>query len=164
LAGTGLLAAPGGIASLGKGDLLTLGCAIAFSAHILSVEHYSQRMNYQLLSFLQVAAVAVLGALTSFWLEPPRLVWTPRLAFALGVTAVLATALSFALYTWAQGRTTGTRAALLFSLEPVFAGLTAWWWAGEAWTLRSLAGAGLILGGILAVELKPARLRPHPSG
>jgi drug/metabolite transporter (DMT)-like permease len=164
LAGTGLLAAPAGIASLGKGDLLTMGCALAFAAHILAVEHYSKRMNYQLLSLLQVSAVALLAGLTCFWLEPPRLVWTPRLAFALGVTAVLATAASFALYTWAQRHTTATRAALLFSLEPVFAGLTAWLAAGEAWTLTSLAGAALILGGILAVELKPARAVPHPSG
>jgi drug/metabolite transporter (DMT)-like permease len=70
------------------------------------------------------------------------------------------------LYTWAQQHTTATRAALLFSLEPVFAGLTAWAIAGESWTARSLGGAALILAGILVVEwkpvVKPAAIPGHP--
>jgi len=76
-------------------------------------------------------------------------------------TAVLATALCFLLYTWAQRHTSANRAALIFALEPVFAGLVAWWIAGEQWTGRSLAGAGLILAGIVLSEVQPARREKH---
>jgi len=161
--GTALLTSGSGTFHLNGGDILTVGCAVAFAAHMVAVEHFTQRLNYKLLSILQVGAVGVFAALTFGWAEKPFLVATPRLIMALAITAVFATAISFALYTWAQGHTTATRAALIFSLEPVFAGLVAWIWAGEAWTGRALFGAALILAGIMAVELKPRPETQHPS-
>lgn len=159
--GTILLTTGGEVWSFGVGDLLTIGCAIAFAAHMIAVEHYSRRMSYELLAVLQVAAVGAWSLLAMPVLETPRVVWSGRVVFALALTAVFATAVSFALYTWAQRHTTATRAALLFSLEPVFAGLTGWLAAGEAWTGRAMAGAGLILAGILTVELKPWTAREN---
>lgn len=161
-AGTMLLTAGEGNWNLGPGDLLTLVCAAAFAAHMIAVEHYSRRISYEVLAVLQVAAVGAWSILAAPLLETPRIVWSSRVVFALALTSVFATAVSFALYTWAQRHTTATRAALLFSLEPVFAGLTGWLAAGEAWTGRALAGAGLILAGILTVELKPGALGENP--
>ncbi len=161
-AGTALLS--GGLPSeWNRGDLLTAGCAVAFAAHILAVERYSRRMDFERLSLMQIAAVAVLSWAAAAWIEPARVVWTARLWWALGTTSVLATALSFVLYTWAQGQTSATRAALIFALEPVFAGLVAWAAAGERWTAATLAGASLILAGIVLVELKPASAGRHPE-
>jgi drug/metabolite transporter (DMT)-like permease len=79
------------------------------------------------------------------------------------ITALLATAVSFALYTWAQTRTTASRASLIFALEPVFAAVTAWFWSREAWSFRTLAGGALILGAILLVEMKPSIVQTHPQ-
>ena len=61
--------------------------------------------------------------------------------------------------TWGQKYTTATRAALIFSLEPVFAWLTSYVVEHEVLTGQALAGAGCILGGILLVELKPLERR-----
>lgn len=152
--GTALLTSSAAGFGVNAGDLMTLVCAFAFSAHIVAVAHWTHKMDHGWLSLLQVGAVAA-GSLATFgWLETPHIQWTPRLLFALAATGMLATALSFSLYTWAQRHTTATRAALIFALEPVFAGLVAWLYAGEAWTGRSLAGAALILTAILLVELK----------
>ena len=74
---------------------------------------------------------------------------------ALRVTSVLATAIAFLIQTWGQRYTTATRAALIFSLEPVFAWLTSYVVEHEVLTRQALAGAGCILAGILIVELKP---------
>lgn len=155
--GTALLTSNAAGFDLNAGDLMTLVCAFAFSAHIVAVAHWTHRMNYEWLTLLQVGAVAAWSLATFGWIETPHIEWTPRLLFALAATGALATALSFSLYTWAQRHTTATRAALIFALEPVFAGLVAWLYAGEAWSRRSLAGAALILAGILLVELKPTR-------
>jgi len=149
---------------LNTGDLLTAACALAFAGHILSVAHYSRVMDYERLSLYQVGGVALFSWLGTSFLEPMRVVWTGRLWFGLLSTAVFATALSFLLYTWAQKHTTATRSALIFALEPVFAGLTAWIVAGEAWTARSLTGGALILAGIVLVELKPPRPVGHQLG
>ncbi len=148
---------------LSTGDMLTIGCAFAFSAHMLAVERFSSLQSHQALTLWQVLSVGALSAAGCWWIEPPRLTATPRLAFALLVTALLATALSFSLYTWAQARTSATRASLIFALEPVFAALTAWFWSRESWTLRSLSGAALILGAIVLVEMKPSIIQTHPQ-
>ncbi len=160
-AGTALMS--GGLPTQwSRGDLLTAGCAAAFAGHILAVERYSRRMDFERLSLMQIAAVAALSWAAVAAAEPPRAVWTPRLWFALLATSVLATALSFVLYTWAQGRTSAARAALIFALEPVFAGAVAWA-AGERWGAASLAGAALILAAIVLAELKPAAGARHPE-
>lgn len=160
-AGTALLS--GGLpAQWNRGDLLTAGCAVAFAGHILAVERYSRRMDFERLSLMQIAAVALL-AWAAAWIEPARVVWSARLWAALLATSVLATAVSFVLYTWAQGQTSAARAALIFALEPVFAGLVAWAAAGERWTAVSLGGAALILAAIVLVELKPAAAARHPE-
>lgn len=160
-AGTAMMS--GGMpAQWNRGDLLTAGCAAAFAGHILAVERYSRRMDFERLSLMQIAAVAALSWAGAALLEPARILWTPRVWFALLATSVLATAVSFLLYTWAQGHTSAARAALIFALEPVFAGLVAWA-AGESWTASSLAGAALILAAIVLVELKPAASVQHPE-
>jgi drug/metabolite transporter (DMT)-like permease len=162
LAGTALISTTGLDFRLGAGDLLTAGCAVAFAAHILAVAHFTKHVSYERLSLYQVAAVAVLSGLAvAVGLETPRVTLTKGLLLALATTAVLATALCFLLYTWAQKHTSATRSALIFALEPVFAGLVAWWVAGESWTGRSLAGAGLILGGIVLSEVQPGRRETH---
>lgn len=148
---------------LSLGDLLTIGCACAFSAHIVAVAHFSTARNHEALTLWQILSVAALAAAGCRWIEAPRLVWTPRLWLALLVTAVFATAVCFALYTWAQARTSATHASLIFALEPVFAALTAWIWSGESWSARKLMGAGLILAAIIFVELKPSLGQTHPQ-
>lgn len=161
--GTALMTSGGIQVVFNYGDALTIGCAVAFAAHIVVVAHYSRLINYEVLSILQIGGVALFSLVTFGWLESPYITWGPRLFFAFAMTALFATAISFALYTWAQAHTSATRAALFFATEPVFAGMTAWAVSGESWTWRSLAGAALILGGILSVELKPMQPQSHLS-
>jgi drug/metabolite transporter (DMT)-like permease len=149
---------------LSTGDLLTIGCAIVYAFYIVAVEHFSSPRNHGVLALWQVLVVALASALTCGWIEPPRLVWTRQLVVALALTGLLATTLCYILYTWAQAHTTATRAAIIFALEPVFAAITALIWTGDRWTARTLAGAALILGAIVLVELKPAPRLAHPQG
>ena len=136
------------------GDLLTIGCAVAFALHLLVLWHYSQREHFEAVALGQILSAALLSAL-ALWVEPARAVWSGSVLLALVLTSVFATALAFALYTWAQKYTTATRTALIFALEPVFALATAVILGGESLSARGVAGAALILGGILVVELKP---------
>jgi drug/metabolite transporter (DMT)-like permease len=135
------------------GDLLTIGCAVAYAFHLLVLGYYSQRERFEAVTFGQIATTALLSAV-ALVLEPPKVVWGANVLFALVVTAVFATAVAFALQTWAQQYTTPTRTALIFALEPVFALAAAVLIGGEALTIGGLAGGALILAGILAVELK----------
>jgi drug/metabolite transporter (DMT)-like permease len=161
-AGMGLLTLRSDRFEPGRGELLTAGCAVLFAVHILLLGHFSKRMSTDWLTLQQIAVSAVIALATFWWVEAVSITWSAAVVFALVLTSVLATAVAFWLQTWAQARTSPTRAALIFSLEPVFAWLTSWVVEGEVLTGRALAGAGCILAGILLVELKPAAERRHP--
>jgi len=80
---------------------------------------------------------------------------------------LFATAVAFSLQLWAQQYTTPSHAAILFTLEPVFAVITSYLVLGERLGLRSVAGAGMVLVGILAAELlgpPAAPESPEPTG
>jgi drug/metabolite transporter (DMT)-like permease len=141
---------------INRGDLLTVGCAVAFAFQILVLGYYSQRERFEAVALGQIVCAAVLSTV-SLAIEPPRAVWSNSVIFAVILTSLFATALAFALQTWAQQYTTPTRTALIFALEPVFALITAVLAGGETLTLAAVFGGGLILAGIVAVELKPAR-------
>lgn len=141
--------------SMNRGDLFTIGCALAFAFHLLMVGHYSQHLKTQPLALGQIACAAVLSGL-SLRLEPRHVTWSRAVWIAILLTAIFATAIAFALQTWAQRYTTATRTALIFALEPVVALATAVTVGGETLTLYAVGGGALILTGILTVELKPA--------
>jgi drug/metabolite transporter (DMT)-like permease len=68
---------------------------------------------------------------------------------------VLATAAAFTIQSWAQQYLPASHTALIITLEPVFAWLTALLFFGERMGRRALLGAGLILAGIVLAELRP---------
>jgi len=154
--GMGLLSMQGESLSIGKGDLLTIACAVAFAIHIVLLGQWAPVVGFESLSLLQIVAAAVVACVATPLVESPAVRWSPMVITAIVVGAVFATALAFVLQTWAQQHTSAARAAILFSLEPVFAWAVSWFVEGEVLTLRATAGAALILGGILLVELKPS--------
>jgi len=81
-------------------------------------------------------------------------------AAAVLVTGLLATALAFTTMAWAQQFTSATRAALIFSLEPVVAWVTSYLLLGEVLSVRGKVGAVTILAGVLLVEFKGAAAEP----
>ncbi len=161
-AGMAMMTLERGALAIGAGDLLVIGCAVAFALHILALGHFARAVDTATLAVTQIGVCALLGAASFWWAEPVRVRWSREVWIALAVTSLLATALAFAVQTWAQQFSSPTRTALIFTLEPVFAWLTSWWLVGDTLTGRKLAGAALILAGILFVELKPFGLRGHP--
>lgn len=156
--GSFFLTVPAGEIYISRGDLITFFCALAFTGHIVAIGHYAPRHEFGGLAVWQVAVALLLTAISVplaglTGLEVPRLVWSGRLLFALAITAGLATALAFTVQTWAQRTTSPAHAAVLFSLEPVFAALTSYFVLGERLGGRGLLGAGLILAGVLLAEL-----------
>jgi drug/metabolite transporter (DMT)-like permease len=139
-----------------RGDVLSLFCAVTFAIHIVFIGHYSQRHGFESIAVVQIATAAVLGLLLFRFAEPVRFHLTPGVAAAVLITGLLATALAFTTQAWAQQYTSSTRAALIFALEPPVAWLTSYALTGEKMMSRGKVGAGMILAGILAVELKRA--------
>jgi drug/metabolite transporter (DMT)-like permease len=160
-AGLLLLTTPAGtpwgdlFASIGVGDLLTLVCAVAFAGHLLALAHFSPWLPSAQLATLQIGFAALVMLFTLPLGERPHAVFTVRLVVALAVTSVLATAAAFTIQSWAQKHLPPTHTAVILTLEPVFAWLTALLFLHEPLGHRGLGGAGLILAGIALTELAP---------
>lgn len=144
------------LSGFGVGEVLTLACALAFAIHLYAIAHLSADMDARRLGALQVGAAAVVMVFTLPLGGHPVLHWNAAILWALLVTSVLATAAAFTIQSWAQKHISPTHAALIFTLEPVFAWLTSLLFFHERLSARSLQGAGLIVSGILLSELWPA--------
>jgi len=134
------------------GDLLVLGGAAVYALQIVLMERYAPLYDAlaftlveMLVSFVSLGAVA----LAAGQVEWPRgwTVWG-----ALLVTGIFASALGFLAQTWAQRRTSATRTALVFSLEPVWAALFGVTLAGDRLGVPGWAGCAVIMGGIVLAE------------
>jgi drug/metabolite transporter (DMT)-like permease len=161
-----------GVAHLNRGDVLTFFAAMSYAVHIILVGEYAREHSAAALSVLQVLACAVMAWLTAFgangirW-QPMRFHSTSQLWIGIAVCAVFATAVAFSLQLWAQQFTTPSHAAIIFTLEPVFAVATSYFVLSERLGLRSVVGAGLVLAGILVAELlgpPAAPESPEPMG
>ena len=148
---------------LAAGDLWVLVCAVAYALYIHALQRGSGRVDPGALAFTQVAGVGLFALVVLPLGEPaPFPSWEAWVAIAF--CGVFATVATFWLQTRFQGDTTPTRAALIFTSEPVFAAFFAWLLIGETLGLRELAGAAMILGAVLIVELAPRGAAPVGQG
>ena len=167
LVGITLMTAPGLFAGdfsaansgINLGDVLTLGCAITFAFHLLSLAHFAKRIPFEQLGLLQVAFCTLVMAVSSPLLEHPRIHFSARLIMALLVAAVFATAAAFTIQSWAQSHLAASHTALILSAEPLFAWLTSLIFLHQGLNGRQSFGALLILAGMGLTELftTPAR-------
>lgn len=152
-----LLCIPAGqglsLASLNRGDILTLGCAVAFAFQIIAVGRSAQHYDFAHLVTIEIAVCAAWMLISIPFERHAYLRLTPRLLVALAITSIVGTVGCFIVQAWAQRFTPPTHTALIFSLEPVFAGLTSYAVLGERLGARAIVGAALILAGVLASEV-----------
>ncbi len=143
------------LAGMHAGEWLTLACAFAFAFHLLLLARAAGTVDARVLGTLQIAVAAVVMLFLLPLERHPFLNPTPTVLWALGITSVFATAAAFTIQSWAQAHVPPTHTALIFTLEPVFAGLASLVFLGEHLGPRGISGAVLILGGIILAELGP---------
>lgn len=134
------------------GDVLVLFCAIFFVVEIAMISHYSKSLNPTELAFSQIFATGLLSAIpASFkW----QIEFNTDVIMAIAITAFLATFLAKMLQNHLQRHTTSFDAAIIFSLEGVFAYMFSAVMLAETLTPKQYAGAALI---VLSAMLVSAR-------
>lgn len=142
--------------SIGGGEALTLASALLYAAHIVGLGVWSTGRNAFGLTIVQLATITVVcsaGAVPGGLTLPQRTGdWV-----ALVYMALVAGALALIVQTWAQAHLPATRAAIIMTMEPVWAGLFAVLFGGERLGPRILLGGGLVLAAMYLVELGPRR-------
>ncbi|MFM6851764.1 MAG: DMT family transporter [Terrabacter sp.] len=144
--------------SVGVGEAITLLAAALYALHIVGLGRYSASEIATGLSVVQMVVIALLcvvGAAPGGIVLPS----TPGQWASVLYMVVFASILALWVQTWAQAHMPATRAAIVMTLEPVFAACFAVTLGDESATLRMLAGGALVLTAMYAVELL-ARRRP----
>jgi drug/metabolite transporter (DMT)-like permease len=157
--GLGLLTG-GADVGFGRGEVLTLGCAVAFAAHLVFLGEVAARHDPIRLTTVQLATV---GAAC---LAPAAVQGLALDAAALGAaafTGVFATAVAFLAMVWAQRIVSPSRAALILLLEPVFAALLSAV-TGESITATSALGGALILLAVVVAEVVAPAVSARRAG
>jgi len=142
---------------LNVGDFLVVVCSLFIALHIIGLDAFTRGYDGRALTFVQIATMAVLSGLGSLAYEPVSWPssWTSSLIFAFVITSVFATAYAFWAMTTFQNRTTPTRAALVYTLEPVFAAIFSVWLAGDRLSAIGWLGGLLIVTGMIVAEVWP---------
>jgi drug/metabolite transporter (DMT)-like permease len=147
-----------GIAYLNRGDVLTFVAAGLYAVHIILVGEYTRQHSGRALSLIQVAACAAMawvtaGAAAAIRWQTARFEWRWELYLGILICAVFATAVAFSIQLWAQQYTTPSHAAILFTLEPLFAVITSYLMIRERLGQRAMLGALFVLAGIFVAEI-----------
>jgi drug/metabolite transporter (DMT)-like permease len=156
----GLWLLTGGVDHVGKGELLTLGCAAAYAIHILLIGHFASRFNAIWFTGMQLAFVSValfLPGLAQGGYDFGWVAWRGALFTGIGASAVALT-----LQVRSQLVLPPTRTALLLMIEPVSAAVIGYL-VGERLGVHGVLGAALILAGVTLAELRSADHARKPN-
>jgi len=140
--------------SIGTGELLVLGSAFAFGAHIIALGKWSGGRDAYALTVVQLSVCGVMAGVASIFeggyqLPPDGGVWATVI-----FTAVFATAVAFVVQTWSQAHMGTTKVAVILTMEVVFAAFFAIIFGGETLTLQKALGGILVLVAMFVIVIK----------
>lgn len=148
-----------------QGDSLVLICALAFAIHVLLTGRFVKSLPVIPLTAVQLFSVAMYSGLSAFSSSDPAfyiaghspLTWqesifTPIVLITILIAGILGTAFAYWAQTTCQTILPDYKIALILTLEPVFAWLTAWLFLNEVLGVSGLIGAACILTGIIIAE------------
>ena len=152
MAGAFLLST-GGHLSLQKGDALALAGALFWSFHVIILGKYASKFEALSFSVGQLAVCGLISLLIGLFREPVMAI-NSSLLLAIAYTAVFSIGLCYTLQIWGQKYTPPADAALILSLESVFAVLAGWLLLDEMLNGMQLLGCGLIFSAVLLSQFK----------
>jgi drug/metabolite transporter (DMT)-like permease len=155
--GLGLLSLNG--FSIGLGEGLTVISAVLYALHIVGLGRWSEPEHAVGVSAVQLLVIGVLCLICA---APDGITLPDRGAdwAALLYMAIVAGLIGMLGQTWAQAHLPATRAAIVMTMEPVFAAIFGVGFGGDSLTLRMAVGCVIVLAAMLLAEVGP---RPHPE-
>ena len=142
-----------GVTEVNKGDLLIMGCALAFAVQINCIDHFCAELDGFRMNCIQALTVALISAPCVFFTETVNMgnllaCWGP-LCFA----GCLSMGIAYSLQIVGQKEIEPTAASLIMSLESVFAVLGGWWLLHERMAPHELLGCGLVFAAVVLSQL-----------
>ena len=140
---------PGGLAAFQATDLLLLLCAVFWAAHILLIDHYVNEIRPLSFAAVQFAVCAVACLVCALVFEGIRLQGLRDGLWVLLFGGIVASGVAYSLQIIGQRRVEPSRAAIIFSLESLFAAVSEAVFLGVLMTPQKYLGGAMIFVGIL---------------
>ncbi|MEE4256642.1 MAG: DMT family transporter [Bacteroidales bacterium] len=143
--------------SLRLGDFLVLIGAVFWAVHVLIISVLSPRVNALKLALVQYIVCAVLSTCVALAVEHNTLEGILQATIPILYGGVLSVGIAYTLQVIAQKKAPPAHAAIILSLEAVFAAIGGWLILGEQLGTRGLIGCGLMLLGMLVAQYATIR-------
>lgn len=153
--GIALLTLRGTEIRLAAGDLLCIMAAFAYAADLVITESAvkKEQVNAFQLGVFQLGFTGLYNLVLAVTCETPKLPKSPGTWTAVLFLAIFCTGIAFIVQVLAQQYTSASHVGVIFSLEPVFAGIVAFFLAGEVLSIPAYTGAALLVTGLFIMEL-----------
>ena len=163
MAGFAVMSLRGGFGTITTGDWLTLLSAAGFAAQIVAVNHYVDNGNAIFISVLQMFFCGIVGFILSVIIEHPApeafIACLPILLY----TTFVPTAMGYTFQIVGQKYTDSSTAALIMSLEAVFAAIFGMLCLHEIMSLREVAGAAIIFAATIIGQMEDPKAKSSPE-
>lgn len=136
-----------------KGDFLVFLCAFGYSAHILTIDHFSKKTDGVKMSCIQFLVCGLLCIPFMFIFEHPTLAAVKESALTILYAGIFSCGAAFTLQIVAQKHLNPTVASLIMSLESCFAALFGWLVLNQTMTPRELIGVALMAVAIVLAQI-----------
>lgn len=141
------------VSGINKGDVLLLLCAVAFSVQILLIDRHCAGLDGLKLNCIQALVVAVLSVPWALLTETVDASLIASCWLPLGYAGILSMGVAYTLQIVGQKRVAPSAAALLMSLESVFAALFGWLLLHETMTRAEVLGCVLVFAAVVISQL-----------
>jgi len=135
--------------SIQKGDLLVLASAFFFAIHLLIIGYYSNKTEVMWLAFIQFALTGILSLIVGYFTEVIDINQIKLAAIPLLYGGLMSVGVAYTLQIVGQRKAIPTHAAIILSLEALFAALGGWLILDEMFTSRQITGGILMLAGVV---------------
>ncbi len=156
MVGMGAITLDGAGGGIGLGEILTLGCALAFAVQIVAIDQLAQDRDALTLTMVQTALSAVACLIAALIWEPLPILNSPVVLGWMAYLVVGCTLIPYSLQIKSQQLTSPTHASVLMITESVFAMIVGVMFLNEPMTSKIAWGCGLIFLSILITELDVA--------
>jgi drug/metabolite transporter (DMT)-like permease len=142
---------------MAPGDFLVFLCAVTFTGHVLMIAWLTPKMDSFFLAIIQFSIAAVLNIICAISFETIDWVMIMKAAIPVLYGGILSIGIAFTLQVIAQKNAHPAYASIILSFESVFAAIGGWLILSEFLSPRSLFGCGLMLAGMIVVQLKGSK-------
>ena len=147
-----------GVPQISPGDLLMLGCAVAFAVQILFVDRFAPEVDALRLNCIQASVCTVCSGVITVFTEDITVTGLLDCWLPLCYAGFLSMGAAYALQIVGQKHIEPTSASLIMSLESVFAVLAGWLLIGETLTLWEGIGCLLMFAAVILSQI-PIKIR-----